>query len=212
METLTATGQWTEADLVPSPSVPPADDEPPKRTPNGVSRAKRVRREKSGFRKPSKNTAAIDFGTTNCSLGYITENDTLELINGVIKCPFDGGKMRVPTAILLTASGVIDSFGSDARSAYANLEDCDRESYFFLKRSKWIYKETRYIGPRLFINRMRYGPVPGLALSVATFSIAIFWITCRLRKESIRVMATSNNVFFSRRLQMGIDFGEKINF
>ena len=138
METLIATAQSTvaEPDLIPSPSVPPADDEPPKRTPNGVSRAKRVRREKSGFRKPSKNTAAIDFGTTNCSLGYITENDKLELINGVIKCPFDGYKMRVPTAILLTASGVIDSFGWDARSAYANLEDCDRESYFFFEEIK----------------------------------------------------------------------------
>ena len=150
METLirTALPQSTAVgpslELVPSPlttvcSIPPALadlEELPRRTPNGVRRAKRVRREKSGFRKPSKNTAAIDFGTTNCSLGYITENDKLELINGVIKCPFDGYKMRVPTAILLTNSGDIEAFGTDARSAYANLEDGDRESYFFFEEIK----------------------------------------------------------------------------
>ena len=53
------------------------------RTPNGAFRAKRVPRKETRLQKSSRNIAAIDFGTKNCSLAYITENDRLELTQGV---------------------------------------------------------------------------------------------------------------------------------
>ena len=106
------------------------------RTPNGAIRAKRVPRRKSRFRKPSRNIAAIDFGTKNCSLAYITENDRLELTQGVPKLPLNGTYLRVPTAILLNHEGQIEAFGHDARTLYGNLEDHEQESYFYFEEIK----------------------------------------------------------------------------
>ena len=105
-------------------------------TPNGAKRAKKVPRAKCDFRKPSKNIAAIDFGTRNCSLAYITEHDHLELTLGVPKLPLNGTFLRVPTAILLNSSGEIETFGHDARTVYGNLEDYERESYFYFEEIK----------------------------------------------------------------------------
>ena len=105
-------------------------------TPNGASRAKKVPRTQCEFRPPPKNIAAIDFGTRNCSLAYITENDKLELTQGVPKLPLNGTFLRVPTAILLNLSGEIERFGHDARDVYGNLEDYERESYFYFEEIK----------------------------------------------------------------------------
>lgn len=106
------------------------------RTPNGAIRAKRVPRRESRFRKPSRNIAAIDFGTKNCSLAYITENDRLELTQGVPKLPLNGTYLRVPTAILLNHEGQIEAFGHDARTLYGNLEDHEQECYFYFEEIK----------------------------------------------------------------------------
>ena len=102
-----------------------------RKTSNGCKVAKRVPRTESGFRTPSDNIAAIDFGTTNCSLAYTNgpEND-LELleINTTYK--------RVPTAILFKPDGTIDSFGSHARAQYLNLDDEERLEYAYFEEIK----------------------------------------------------------------------------
>ena len=93
-------------------------------------------RKSSGFRRSPRNIAAIDFGTKNCSLAYITENDTIELTQGVPKLPLNGMYLRVPTAILLNVQGEVVAFGNDARTLYGNLEDHERESYFYFEEVK----------------------------------------------------------------------------
>ena len=88
------------------------------------------------LQKPSKNIAAIDFGTKNCSLAYITKNDRLELTQGVPKLPLNGTYLRVPTAILFNQEGQVEAFGHDARTLYGNLEDYERECYFYFEEIK----------------------------------------------------------------------------
>jgi len=69
-----------------------------RKTSNGAEVARRIPREQAKFLARSRNVAAIDFGTTNCSIAYLTEADSPEqephrlLLNGTYE--------RVPTAIL----------------------------------------------------------------------------------------------------------------
>ena len=118
------------------PSSSPPYEMASDRTPNGAFRAKRVPRKETRLQKPSRNIAAIDFGTKNCSLAYITENDRLELTQGVPKLPLNGTYLRVPTVILLNHDGQVEAFGHDARTLYGNLEDFEREYYFYFEEIK----------------------------------------------------------------------------
>ena len=104
--------------------------------PNDTFRAKRVPRKISRSRKPSKNIAAIDFGTKNCSLAFITENDRLEITRGVPKLPLNGTYLRVPTVILFNPSGQVEAFGHDARTLYTNLDDEEREQFIYFEEIK----------------------------------------------------------------------------
>ncbi len=101
---------------------------------NGCPVAKRVPRKEVGFRVPSKNIAAIDFGTTNCSLAYITESDSFE--EGPKRLPLNTTYYRVPTAILFTPEGAVDSFGYDARQQHLNLDDEERLEYAYFEQIK----------------------------------------------------------------------------
>ena len=47
-----------------------------RKTSNGCSVAERISRKEAGFRVPSNNIAAIDFGTTNCSVAYTVVGKT----------------------------------------------------------------------------------------------------------------------------------------
>ncbi len=104
--------------------------------PNGTFRAKCVPRKNSRLRKHSKNIAAIDFGTKNCSLAYITESDKIEITRGIPKLPLNGTFLRVPTVVLFNPKGEVESFGHDARTLHANLEDCEREEYVYFEELK----------------------------------------------------------------------------
>ena len=107
------------------------------RTPNGVHRAKKMLRKDTGFRKSSGNIAAIDFGTKNCSLAYVTERDALELIRGGLpKLPLNGTRLRVPTAVLLNADDKVEAFGTDARTMYRNMEDEEKRAAAFFEGIK----------------------------------------------------------------------------
>ena len=104
--------------------------------PNGTTRARRVPREKTRLQKNSKNIVAIDFGTKNCSVAYITENDQLEITRGIPKLPLNGSFVRVPMAVLFTPEGVVESFGHDARTIYLNLDDSERRQYIYFEEIK----------------------------------------------------------------------------
>lgn len=106
------------------------------KSPNDTVRAKCIPRKASRLRKPSNNIAAIDFGTKNCSLAYITKNDKLEITRGIPKLPLNGTHLRVPTVVLFNPRGQVEAFGHDARTLYANLEDNDREEYAYFEEIK----------------------------------------------------------------------------
>lgn len=91
-----------------------------RKTSNGCSVAKRVSRKNVGWRQPSPNIAAIDFGTTNCSLAYILPGKVPA--HGPNMLPFHGTVYRVPTAILFNKDGSVKAFGATARKKYRALE------------------------------------------------------------------------------------------
>lgn len=104
---------------------------------NGVQRAKKIIRKGSRTFSPSKNIAAIDFGTKNCSLAYITENDTTNIMKtGVPKLPLNGTFLRVPTAILFNPEGHVLAFGHDARRLFGNLLDIEYSQYLYFEEIK----------------------------------------------------------------------------
>ena len=105
-----------------------------RKTSNGCEVAKRVPRSEAKFRVPSKNIAAIDFGTTNCSVAYITASDNPDL--GPQRLPLSGTYHRVPTAILFKHDGSFVSFGYEARNDYINLDDEDRPQYYYFEEIK----------------------------------------------------------------------------
>ena len=105
-----------------------------RKTSNGCQEARRVPRTESGFRVPSRNIAAIDFGTTNCSVAYTTVGSGPD--EGPRRLPLNSTHCRVPTAILFKPDGTIDSFGYDARKEYLNLDDEDRLDYAYFEQIK----------------------------------------------------------------------------
>ena len=104
--------------------------------PNGTYPAKCISRKASRLCESSKNIAAIDFGTKNCSLAYVTESDKLEITKGIPKLPLNGTYLRVPTVVLFNPRGEVEAFGHDARTLHANLEDHEREEYVYFEEIK----------------------------------------------------------------------------
>ena len=103
---------------------------------NGCEVAKRVPRRESGFRIPSDNIAAIDFGTTNCSLAYTCTAVGSGPAAGPRRLPLNTTYYRVPTAILFKPDGTIDSFGYHARAQYLHLDDTERLEYAYFEQIK----------------------------------------------------------------------------
>ena len=101
---------------------------------NGCLAAKAVPRKESGFREQSGNIAAIDFGTTNCSVAYTTVGSGSE--EGPVILTLNETYYRVPTAILFNPDGTINSFGYDARSEYLDLDDEERLDYAYFEQIK----------------------------------------------------------------------------
>ena len=91
---------------------------------------------------PEGNIAAIDFGTTYCSLAYTTEGD-----EGASCLRLEGYYARVPNAILLKKSDTSDrgdhainweikAFGSRAQVVYASSRSEDADKYLYFERVK----------------------------------------------------------------------------
>lgn len=96
----------------------------------------------------NSNIAAIDFGTTHCSLAYTTE------AGGTVSLQLNEIFTRVPTAILLKkkdevfinhqsrtgcSAGVyvhVHAFGKNAQSQYQRIRGSDRSNYIYFERMK----------------------------------------------------------------------------
>ena len=101
-------------------------------TSNQVDRAKTVPLKRgAGFRKASGNIAAIDFGTKNCSLAYVTGGDTGLGSGSLNKLRLNGTHTRVPTAILLDREKRVVKFGYDARERYSLLDVRARDNLYY---------------------------------------------------------------------------------
>ena len=102
-----------------------------------LHRAEKVKRDdESGFLKTGGNIAAIDFGTTFCTLAFTTRGDT-----EVNTIKLGGVHQRVPNAILLRKGAdkcrVVD-FGYRAQDAYAKMRPSDRVNHIYFERMKMI--------------------------------------------------------------------------
>ena len=117
----------------------------------------------SRFSKTDGNIAAIDFGTTFCSLAFATEKnpdlvDTRSMDSNTVK--LNGYYTRVPTVILLreleskssascdsdlpvsrTCDYEVVSFGYDAMSQLCSLRASQRSKYLYFERFKMTLQQ-----------------------------------------------------------------------
>lgn len=96
---------------------------------NGSILATRIPRKEAGYRPPY-NIAAIDFGTTNCSLAYTIAGKRPNLLQ------FKDSFYRVPTAVLFDKNGSVMHFGQYARRGYGNLDDGERLECAYFEQIK----------------------------------------------------------------------------
>ena len=105
---------------------------------NGVPMTRQLPRKSAGFRRASEFVAAIDFGTTFCSVAYILQGS-----KEILKLPIDGPLTRVPNAILVERkTNTVMAFGSRARENFSLMKKGDRDKVIFFERMKMIlYRE-----------------------------------------------------------------------
>ena len=103
--------------------------EEPRKTSNGCKVARRVPRRDARCHQPSDCIAAIDFGTTNCSVAYILPGESEK---GPELLLFPGNEKRIPTAVLFNEEGTVEDFGKTAREACISLngENLMERPYF----------------------------------------------------------------------------------
>ena len=105
--------------------------------PNDVRKTRKVPRSVAGFRKTTGFIAAIDFGTTYCSVAYTLKNE-----KDFIKLTLDGHHTRVPNAILIErGSHKVDSFGYRAQERFTCLKK-QQEKFMYFERMKMILYRT----------------------------------------------------------------------
>ena len=104
--------------------------------PEPLSRSEKIKRVDSGFRTTQGNIAAIDFGTTFCTLAYTTFGDA-----EVNTLKLDGIHQRVPNAVLVEKGErecrVVD-FGYRAQETYSKMRSGDRVNHIYFERMKMI--------------------------------------------------------------------------
>ena len=104
-----------------------------KRHPNGAVVAEAIDRMHSAFSATTRNIAAIDFGTTNCSLAYCTtEDEGMELL----KLTTQEGQVRIPTILLVNEEGEPIDFGYGAIHQYQRLDPSEQMRYHLFERIK----------------------------------------------------------------------------
>ena len=98
-----------------------------------------------------KNIAAIDFGTTHCSLAYTTETN-----DSTVSLKLNEIFARVPTAILLVKEGEeivggekfgvrckVHAFGRDAQTQYQRIRADDRSKYIYFEKMKMFLQHDK---------------------------------------------------------------------
>ena len=124
-----------------------------RKTSNGCKVAYRVPRKQARFREPSRNIAAIVFGTAKCSLACATEGHSACSEEGPFQLPLNETYYCVPTAILFNPDGSVRSFGYDRRLAeYMDLDDVERLQYAYFEQIKMNlqHDEVRDLNARLY--------------------------------------------------------------
>lgn len=107
---------------------------------NGVTKTRKVPRCVAGFRPASEFVAAIDYGTTHCSVAYTLQQESKE----IFKLPIDGPHTRVPNAILIERkTNTVEAFGQRARNKFSMMKSEDREKYIYFERMKMILYRRR---------------------------------------------------------------------
>ena len=102
-----------------------------------MRKTRKVPRSDAGFRKTTGFIAAIDFGTTYCSVTY-----TLQNAKDVMTLPLDEPHTRVPNAILIErGSHKVDSFGYRAQERFTRLKK-QQEKFIYFERMKMILYRT----------------------------------------------------------------------
>lgn len=86
----------------------------------------------------SGNIAAIDFGTTSCSLAYSVAGDTR-----IRFLRLDEANDRVPTAILMDANGRVVDFGSNARRRFAQLPKERKQHHHYFSEIKMTLQHDK---------------------------------------------------------------------
>ena len=105
--------------------------------PNGVYRTRKIPRSKAGFRPASEYLAAIDFGTTYCSVAYILKGS-----KDILKLPLDGPRTRVPNAILIEKkNSTVTAFGYRAQDQFSQLKK-RQDKFIYFERMKMILYRT----------------------------------------------------------------------
>ena len=114
--------------------------------PNGVRKTIKVPRSDASFRPASGYVAAIDFGTTFCSLAYTLQGNT-----EILKLPLDGHHTRVPNAILIKKeSNTVAAFGYRAQHLFCQLKKQEKCIYF--ERMKMILYRSKVSEVTLRVN------------------------------------------------------------
>ncbi len=106
---------------------------------NGCCKATRVDKDLVSFRSKPNTIVTIDFGTTHCSISYLTSiNASLNpaAMDPVLMKLDNEGRKRVPSCILFNKCGDRESFGYQARDQYATLGKSVRPAYAFFEHVK----------------------------------------------------------------------------
>ena len=116
--------------------------------PNGVLKTRRVPRSEAGFRQSSGYVAAIDFGTTYCSVAYALQRE-----KEILRLPLDGPLTRVPNAILIERkNNTVVAFGYGAQNQFAQVPKGQQKDYIYFERMKMI----------LYRKQVNYERIPSL--------------------------------------------------
>lgn len=125
-----------------------------RRTANSCNVARRIPREDAGYRPP-RNVAAIDFGTTNCSLAYIiTGRSESSAPKNPNLLSFDGVFYRIPTAVLFGKNGSVTHFGETAREMYSNQDEEDQLECAYFEQIKMNLQQDE-VGYTILVHRGR---------------------------------------------------------
>ncbi len=106
---------------------------------NGCVKAIRVEKGLDNFRSKPNTIVTIDFGTTHCSVSYLTSikqcPDPSSMEPVLLNLDTESRK-RIPSCILFDHLGDVRSMGYQARDQYAKLQNAERPACAFFEHVK----------------------------------------------------------------------------